>query len=385
MSPQNIQQYFSQRFGSGGTGIVAPGRINLIGDHTDYLGGWVPPAAIDLGIGIWGKPSADGIHRWMAADLQEEVSWNTHHEPDFRGWSVYPFGCYGVLRMSGYNVEPLELAFGGNLPTGAGLSSSAALCCGILSVYNKLFNLNITLKKLARLTQRVEQEYARLNCGLMDQLACLYGLENTALLIDCSTLEMRSVSYNASGFNWLLIHSGVKHNLASSAYNERVEETAQALRFINLYGHTNLSFREINLEIARTALENEHGRLYKRIRHYITENIRVLEFADALANNDLEYCGSLLSASHASLASDYAVTCPETDLLNNLLSSVPGIYGSRQMGGGFGGCLIAVTSENLEPSQLEDVLKKYCTKTNLRPAIIPVSSSRGCQILKSAE
>lgn len=324
--------------------IQAPTRINIIGEHTDYNGGLVLPAAINHFIYFAFAKTITPIAFIYDENKDQQFSFDLEQDlnvKDLAQWRRYYYGAIKILQenheLPGFQVLKL-----GKAPIGAGISSSAALCCGFIYGLNILFKLGLDRWQIAKMARRVEQEYVGLQCGIMDQFAVLFGQANKALSLNCTDLSYTTHPLHLKQHRFLLCNSQVKHNLAESAYNERVEELNQV--------KTRLSIQYLQ-DARKDAVVELPISLQKRLRHFISENLRVKQLIEALGNEDYSRAGDLLSEGHRSLKEDYALTCMETDfLVDELLGA--GALGARQMGGGFGGCVLAlVRSEDIDHIQ----------------------------------
>lgn len=373
----NIEASFIENFGQKPQLMVsAPARINLIGEHTDYNGGMVFPAAINryLHFAI-SKSNTSSI---ISLDLNEKVEFETQNfSIENYTWQKYFLGVADILiNKLNLSVGNFSLVFGGNIPLGAGVSSSAALTCGFVFALNELFHLGLDKWQMARIAQQCEHEYIGLKCGIMDQFAVLFGEENTALLLDCSTLEYESVKFNPGNYTFLLCNSMVSHNLASSAYNQRLEECALALEMINSRGnqYENLSqIKESDLKL----ISDETAE--KRAMHVFYENLRTNQLKDALQNGKFELAGKLINESHISLRDNYAVTCAETDFLFETINAQPGVLGCRQMGGGFGGCMIVLGESIQQEAVKKNTSFAYSNAFETEALFYDIKISLGCQ------
>jgi galactokinase len=341
MLATTISDSFRQRFGYAPLVVRAPGRINLIGEHTDYNEGLVLPAAIDkeivFAIGLNGTTTV----RLLAHDKGE-----THETalpvqaPGPVEWANYLLGVVAQLQRRGIEVPGFDCVFGGNVPMGAGLSSSAAVECGLAFALNELLGAGLDRLTLARLAQAAEHEFAGVQCGLMDQFASLFGRAGHVVRLDCRSTAYEYFPFDAARYHLVLCNSGVKHALASSEYNTRRQECAQGVAVLQRYYPAVASLRDATLA-QLAAHEAELGDLiYRRCRYVVQENERVVQVCAALAAGDMATVGQLLYASHAGLRDDYQVSCPELDKLVALAENVPGVLGARMMGGGFGGCTL---------------------------------------------
>ncbi len=324
--------------------FVAPGRVNLIGEHTDYNDGFVLPLAINRGTLIAGRSRADRKIRVHSIERQEtrEFSLDGPLQSHPHDWLSYVEGEARSLEESGWRINGADLLIESNVPVGSGLSSSAAL---ENSVGFALLSLNgysdIDLKKLALAGQSAEHRYVGTKCGIMDQFITAMGQQRHALLIDCRTLEATPIPLDLPGIAVVIVDSGVKHELASSAYNERRRQCQDGVAFFQQFMPDITALRDISTQaFERYESQLPDPTIRKRMRHVITENERTLFAAEALKHHDAERLGQLMNASHQSLQLDYEVSCAELDLLVELAQGLDGVIGARMTGGGFGGCTV---------------------------------------------
>ncbi|HHP7242706.1 MAG TPA: galactokinase [Cyclobacteriaceae bacterium] len=359
--------------------IQSPGRINIIGEHTDYNDGFVLPAAINRSICLAFALNDSPFCNVLALDYDQSASFKLESivESD-KQWLNYILGVTHQLagRISGFNM-----AFTGDIPLGAGLSSSAALSCGVAMGLSELFGLNIDRKQLALIAQKAEHDFAHVKCGLMDQYACLFGKANHAILLDCMNLTFQKSSFDLSGCNWLLINSNVSHQLDNSAYNDRRIESKRAIEEMRQHGFEINSYRAINESMLKKAEADISPMLWKRANHIVTENNRVHKVSEALGARNFEKVGAELINSHLSLREDYEVTCRETDFLVKELTKEKTVYGARQIGGGFGGCILALAKDNNTSELLNRLDSSYSYKFNKAITHIPVEISDGCHVV----
>jgi galactokinase len=326
----------------------APGRVNLIGEHTDYNGGLVLPMAVDLACYVTSEPAAGGTLTVHSEDYDLSRSWPVSSLADAQrqgDWTDYVAGVAKEIIATGRPVAPAKLSIRGTLPIGAGLSSSAAI--EVATALALLGDTPIEPWDLVRLCHRAETHFVGLPCGIMDQFISVFGEAGSAILLDCHTLEHRRVRLPA-GIRLIVTDSGVKHELSQSAYATRVYECRQAESVIG------------PLRLARIeSLKQVNGIGHRRSRHVVTENQRVLDFADACAEGDVIEMGRLMTASHRSLQHDYEVSCEELDLLVETSLAVPGVFGSRMIGGGFGGSTVTLLRPEAAGRYRAAILEAY--------------------------
>jgi galactokinase len=356
----------------------APGRVNLIGEHTDYNDGFVLPAAIDRTIEFGGRRRDDNVVRAYSVDFNDQVEFglDTIEKDDRHPWSNYLRGVFKFLLEDGHRLAGADVAFGGNVPREAGLSSSAAVEVGAVALAMKLFNIELGPLEVVRLARRAENEFVNVPCGIMDQFVCALGKRDHALFLDCRDLTYRHVPL-AGRVRIVVCDSGVRRALAASEYEIRLNQCRQAVAQLGTTGLAVKSLREIDLtdlEVARYSL-NEI--LLKRARHVVSENARVLKAVKYLERGDLEGFGRLMVASHESLRDDYEVSCNELDVLVDLALRQPGVLGARMTGAGFGGCTVNLVRAGAAPSFAEAVKQGYSKVTGLNAEVYVCEASDG--------
>lgn len=337
-----IEEIFHQRFGAQPEVVVrAPGRVNLIGEHTDYNEGFVLPAAIDRYCWYAGRKRQDRTVRAWSEDFGQESSFDaaaiTHDET--QPWSNYLRGVAQLLQAGDCALPGADLALGGDVPREAGLSSSAAVEVGAAAFWKKLTGCPMGGVELAKLAQRAENEFVGVPCGIMDQFVSALGRRNHALFLDCRDLSYRHVPLRA-GIKIVVCNSGVKRALAQSEYEIRTQQCREAVEGLRRAGLDVHSLRDATPAAVEAAKGFLPGALLRRARHVVTENERVLKAVAALESDDLEAFGELMNQSHASLRDDYEVSSPELDALVDLALAQPGVFGARMTGAGFGGCTV---------------------------------------------
>ncbi|NML66941.1 galactokinase [Hymenobacter sp. RP-2-7] len=344
MTTTEISAAFTQHYGAAPDLLVrAPGRINLIGEHTDYNDGLVLPAAIDREIRFALRLNGTDRVRLTATDLHDTYEVAVADIKPLPGghWANYQLGVVAGLLRAGVAVPGFDCAFGGDVPGGAGLSSSAAVECGIAWGLCELLHADLDRMKLAHIAQKAEHEYAKVMCGLMDQFASLFGRAGHVVELDCRSLEYCYFPFDTDDCRIVLCNSGVKHALADSEYNTRRHECARGVEILQKHNPAIKSLRDATLPEIEAAKDELGEVIARRCRYVVEENQRVIDFTKQLAeHNSLSKVGELLYASHAGLRDDYQVSCPELDTLVELSRQAPGCYGARMMGGGFGGCTL---------------------------------------------
>ena len=381
MNINELKKVFAERFGNEGVVYTSPGRINLIGEHTDYNGGFVFPGAIDKG--IYAAIRINDLNKVRAYSIDYdgycEFGLNEEDKPN-EAWARYIFGVCREIQKRGYSVKGFDTVFYGNVPLGAGMSSSAALESTFAFALNDLLNLNIDKFELARIGQATEHNYVGVKCGIMDQFASLFGKAGHLMRLNCATMEFEYFPFNPQGYMVVLLDTVVKHELASSAYNRRRESCENACAHIAkkhpevkyLSDATMAMLNEIDVEIPAED--------YMRAEYVIGEKQRVLDVCDALEKGDYETVGDRMYGTHFGMSKLYEVSCEELDFLNDIAKQCS-VTGSRVMGGGFGGCTINLVKEDLYDAFITTAKEKFAAKFGHEPKVYDVVISDGARKL----
>ncbi|MEL6588624.1 MAG: galactokinase [Bacteroidota bacterium] len=347
-------ELFSHHFPESGTPLLlrAPGRVNLIGEHTDYNEGFVLPGAVNMGISFAIAANSLNKIRLVAVDLDAsyecEVE-NVKIAPASHNWANYVLGVVAQIQEAGHKLGGFDMLFQGDIPHGAGLSSSAALECGAGMSLIRLFDLPIDRWPLVKMAQKAEHTYAGVRCGIMDQFASTFGKAESVVRLDCRSLEYAYFPLQMDGLRIVLCNTQVSHSLASSEYNTRREECEKGVEILQQIDPTIGSLRDASISQIDTVKAQMPDKVYDRCHYVVSENERVLEACNALEEGNLDRFGELMYASHNGLQHQYEVSCPELDFLVEETRSDDAVLGSRMMGGGFGGCTInLVRSEAVE-------------------------------------
>ena len=370
---------FRRRFGRPASLVAeAPGRVNLIGEHTDYNEGHVLPLAVDRTVAVVAAPREDAI-RAYSLDYDEDDCFppaDIRPLPD-GGWRNYVRGVAWALGEAGHRLRGLDMAFTGDVPIGAGLSSSAALQVAVAAAFATAGDISLERRDLALLAQRAENGFVGVQCGLMDQLAAVFGRRDHALLIDCRSLDVQPVplDLDAQGVAIVIVDSAVRRALGDSPYNQRRQECADAAAALGVRALRDVAPDE--LEARRQELPSP---LYRRARHIASEETRVLAAADALRTGDLGALGRLLCESHRSLRDDFQVSCRETDLLVEMAAKVDGVLGARLTGAGFGGCTVNLVRREALDAFRRGVVQAYRERTGLPAEMHLLHASEGLRV-----
>lgn len=382
-----IEQAFCRVFGddNGLTIGRAPGRVNLIGEHTDYNDGFVFPMAIDFDLVLAARRRSDQRVRIHALDLERTVEFSLmsplRYEAGER-WSNYPKGVLWAMQEVGANLPGMEMAFSGTIPLGSGLSSSAALEVATAIVAQKLSDFQIAPPALAQLCQRAENDFVGMKCGIMDQFISLLGTKGHALFLDCRSLAFEQIPLELGEYKILLCQSGVKHNLVDSEYNRRRQQCEIGVKVLAERYPTVRALRDATLDMLKTCERQLAPEVYQRCLHVITENERVLKSIAALKAGDLTAFGELINQSHDSLRDLYEVSCREVDLLVELAREVDGVLGARITGGGFGGCTVNLIRTDAVGDFAGHVLSKYKEQTGIDAQIYLSTAANGAELIK---
>ncbi|MBK5722464.1 galactokinase [Dysgonomonas sp. Marseille-P4677] len=380
MELKPIQEKFKSLYGSEGVMYTSPGRINLIGEHTDYNGGFVLPGAIDKAMYCVIKPNGtpDRIKAY-AMDLSEMDEFGLDDIP-IKGWAKYIFGVCKEMIKRGKKVEGFDCVFAGDVPLGAGMSSSAALesCFGF--AINDMYNLGFDRFELALIGQATEHNYVGVKCGIMDQFASCFGKEGSLIRLDCRSLEYEYVPFDPVGYRLVLLNTCVAHELASSAYNKRRESCENAASYIRKYHPEVELLRDATLDMLKEVANEVSAEDYMRAEFVIEEIQRLQDACEALKKGDYETVGKKMYETHIGLSRKYEVSCEELDFLNNIAREC-GVTGSRVMGGGFGGCTINLVKNELHDSFIKRATEAYEQKFKIKPKVYDVVIKDGARKL----
>ncbi len=383
MIKEYVTNAFRARFGEGGTLYASAGRINLIGEHTDYNEGYVFPGAVDCGIVAMLRPNGTQVFRVCALDLDAATEFGMREEDrPIEGWAGYVFGVCREILKRGCTIGGFDAVFAGDVPLGAGMSSSAAIESAFAFALNDLYSLGIDPFGLARIGQATEHNYCGVNCGIMDQFASVFGRRGNLIRLDCRSMAYRYFPFDPQrhGYRLVLLDTAVKHELADSPYNRRRESCERVARAMGACYPDVRSLRDADmpmLEAVKGALSDED---YRRARYIIGENQRVLCVCEALERDDYETVGRMMYQTHEGLKNDYEVSCGELDFLNELARWV-GVTGSRMMGGGFGGCTINLLREAIFEDFVAEARRAYAARFGHELRIYPVVISDGARKL----
>ena len=368
-----LRTAFTERFSSNPIFYASAGRINLIGEHTDYNGGFVFPGAIDKYIMTAININGTDKVRLYSVDMNQYTEFGLREEDKpAEQWACYVFGVCREVIKRGFEVKGFDAVFAGNVPLGAGLSSSAALESCFAYALNDLFNDNkISIFELALIGQSTEHNYCGVNCGIMDQFASVFGKKDCLMRLDCRSLEFKYFPFKPIGYKLVLVNSQVKHELVDSPYNKRRESCERVAKTLGVE-----TLRDADMSMLEAAKAQISDEDYKRAVYVIGEKQRVLDVCEALEKGDYETVGQRMYETHHGLSKDYEVSCEELDFLNDVAKEC-GVTGSRIMGGGFGGCTINLVKEDLYDTFVQTAKTKFNEKYGIEPIIIDVVISDG--------
>jgi len=375
-----IRAKFDELFKTKGDLFASPGRINLIGEHTDYNGGFVFPGAIDKGMIAEIKLNGTDKIRAFSIDLNDytEFGLNENDLPK-AGWAKYIFGvCREIIKRGG-QIGGFDTVFAGDVPLGAGMSSSAALESTYAFALNELFNLGIDKFELAKIGQSTEHNYVGVKCGIMDQFASIFGKEGSLIRLDCRSLEYKYFPFNPKGYKLVLLDTLAKHELVDSPYNKRRESCERVVATIRNNNHPNVEFlRDVTMDMLNDVKDKVSKEDYMRAEYVIEEIQRVLDVSDALERDDYETVGKKMFETHYGMSKLYEVSCEELDFLNDIAKKCD-VTGSRVMGGGFGGCTINLVKDEKYEAFIKEAFSAYKEKFGYEPKLYDVVISDGAR------
>jgi len=376
---KEVKKSFKAHFNTKPEMVFSPGRINLIGEYTDFNEGFVFPGAINKGIVLAINKSHTDTCQVYALNKDETYEFGLSGIKPLNkgGWRNYILGVVSETQKRGHKVGNFNAVFAGNIPGGAGLSSSAALENSFVFGLNELFNLKLSKNEMILISQKAEHNYAGVKCGIMDQYASMFGVKKSALLLDCRTIESKPFKINLGKYKLLLINTNVKHDLSESAYNDRRSVCEAVSSKLNIDALRDASKEQL-ISIKKDITEED----YQKALYVIEENERVISFSEAIQVNDIETLGKLIYKSHNGLSKQFKVSCDELDFLVDITKDNPNILGSRMMGGGFGGCTINLILKDEVKKFKKDVSKKFFEKFGKACSIYSVKLSTGTKVIK---
>ncbi len=377
MLSETIVKAFAEKFETTPRLFFSPGRINLIGEHVDYNDGFVMPAATDKGIWFAVAPNSTDTVNFYSVDQNESHSTPLSSIVPVEGWQNYVLGVIDQVQKKGLTIHGFDCAFGGNVPIGAGMSSSAACECGVLFAMNEMFDLQLERTVMATMAQKAEHTFPGVKVGIMDMFASLMGKQNNAIFLDCTSLDYRYLPLELKDYSLVLINTKVHHSLASGEYNKRREQCHEGLVKLQSLLPGVKTFRDIKPADVEKYKADLDEVIYKRCLFVTGEIERTQKAATYLDNNELEAFGKLMYETHEGLSKLYEVSCPELDFLVDRAKEHPSIIGSRVMGGGFGGCTINLIHKNDWAAVVKEITDVYKKEFDIDAEVYEVTTSDG--------
>lgn len=383
MQIEDLHKKHHETFGLQKTvSVCSPGRINLIGEHTDYNDGFVFPAAINKEICFVASKNNKGLFRFFSVDYNEFFEMEiTHLAKSNTHWANYLLGVAAQFIKTGDHIGGIDCVFGGNIPIGAGLSSSAAIETGFALIVDQLYNCKKSKMQQVKMSQKAEHEYAGVMCGIMDQMAIVFGKANSAIKLDCRSLEFDYANFHLLDYNIVLCDTKVKHSLASSEYNTRRRECEQGVDILKKQQPRISALRDVDLNFLHKHKKEMPKVIYKRCKYVVEENIRVNQAFAALQTGDIKQLGELMHKSHLGLKNDFEVSCIELDILEETARKLDEVIGARMMGGGFGGCTINLVEKEGTETFLRKIQQTYKSKTGIDMDFYIVQIADGTRII----
>ena len=381
MIVNNLKKIFKEKYSDEPLIVRSPGRVNIIGEHTDYNEGFVLPAAIDKAIYVAvSKRSDERIHLY-SIDYNQSFEVELQDIQPTKNWATYILGVVHQLVERGHEVGGFNLAIDGDVPIGAGLSSSAAVECAVVYALNELFALGISRMEMVLIAQKAEHTFAGVMCGIMDQFASMFGKKDHVIKLDCRSLAYEYRPLKLDGYKLVLFNTNVKHSLSSSAYNERRQQCEQGVAWVReQHPHVN-SLRDVTMEMLRENVLPKDRLVYTRCKFVVEEIQRLLTACDDLESGNIAALGKAMFATHEGLSKEYAVSCAELDFLANAVKENDAVLGARMMGGGFGGCTINLIREDAIDTIVEQLTKDYKQATRLDMTTYIVTTAQGTSMV----
>lgn len=362
---QKVQELFNAKFQDAPLIVRSPGRVNVIGEHTDYNEGFVLPAAVDKYIYVGISKRTDQTCVLHAVDFDETLSFQLDQLQPQTNWTTYILGVANQVIERGHYLTGFNLLIDGDIPIGAGMSSSAAVECAVVFALNELFQLGLSKMDMVLIAQKAEHTFAGVQCGIMDMFASMFGKQNQVIRLDCRSLEYQYAPLDLQDYQIVLFNTNVKHSLASSAYNTRRQQCEQGVAWVQAHHPEVKSLRDVNEQMLQDWVAPKDDVVFKRCLFIVQENQRLLDACKAMELNDWPTLGTLLFGSHKGLSEQYEVSCKELDFLVDAVSNHPAVLGARMMGGGFGGCTINLIQRSQVDQLYQTLRQQYQAATGL--------------------
>ncbi len=378
---KELKQEFIARYGRDPWIVEAPGRVNLIGEHTDYNEGFVLPGAVDKRIYVAIAPNGTDKVNVYAKQFNESHSFDINNKTPDKGWMNYLLGVSFFIQRIGTKIKGVDVSIDGDIPVGAGMSSSAALCSAYGFALNELFDLDYTRMELAVIGQQTEHQFAGVKCGIMDQFASLHGKAGHVMKLDCRSLEYEYIPFDFPDYSIVLVNTMVSHSLAGTEYNVRRQQCEEGVELLRKHFPKIKTLRDVSYEQLAAHWQELPTVIFDRCSYVVNENQRLLAGCEALKQGDLKGFGEMMYATHKGLSKRYAVSCKELDFLVDQARNYPEIVGSRMMGGGFGGCTINIIKNSGIDQFTEEISKAYQKEFAIIPEIYQTRIEKGAEIL----
>jgi galactokinase len=379
---KKISQLFIEKFSEQPLIVRSPGRVNIIGEHTDYNDGFVLPAAIDKAVYVAVSKRKDDTIKLFASNFNEAFETAIRDIQPTQQWHTYILGIVDQLQKNGYPISGFNLVIDGDVPAGAGLSSSAAVECAVVFALNELYELQLDKMQMVKLAQKAEHAYAGVQCGIMDMFASMFGKKDHAIKLDCRSLGYEYIPLLLDGYKLVLFNSNVKHSLASSEYNVRRQQCEAGIALIQPHFPQVKSLRDASRQMLDDYVKPADELVYRRCKFIVEEIERLTTACDDLKQGQLASLGKKMFATHEGLSKDYEVSCKELDFLAAAVKNDPAVLGARMMGGGFGGCTINIVKEEAIDELTEKLYKLYKAAMGMELTAYIVQTNDGTGILK---
>jgi len=377
-----IIRQFHQQFNQKPLLVAAPGRVNLIGEHTDYNQGFVLPGAVDKRIYVAIAKNNDNVLNVFANQYKQKITFNLETIQPVEGWATYLLGMIYHLKQKGHAISGVDVVIDGDVPLGAGMSSSAAVCSAFGFALNELFGFGLSRMQLALMGQKTEHTFAGVMCGIMDQFASLHGKKGHIMKLDCRSLEYEYIPFDFPDYKIVLVNTMVSHALASSEYNVRRQQCEEGVAVLQKYLPSVHSLRDVSNEQLNQYKSELSKIVYRRCDFIINENERLLCGCDFLKRGDLKSFGQMMFEAHEGLSKGYEISCKESDFLVDQAKLFDGVMGARQMGGGFGGCTINIVKSNRVESFSSYMRDCYQKQFEVMPEIYVTQIEDGAKIIE---